>query len=130
MDKYKHKQEVWRRKWEDESTSSTIGERFPHVKRVEVNVTRQFLCAFFKKEESDKRTLTTTSKMSLIFDCLNGDCTGYGFNLTQELWTALLNKSEIHGEKVCDGKEDWKYRNSVGNSCQSKIVYTITPKYE
>lgn len=116
--------------WDLYRSASTIAERFPDCKCVKISVKIRFTSAFGVHEKDYQRNLLPTDKLHLHFDCVNGDCTGNGFSLTNQLWNSLQSKSEISGELRCEGKEDWKYIHSSGNTCYTTLFFKITPYYE
>lgn len=128
---YKQIEEHKRRRstleWEFCCDAPTISENFPECKMVEIKVSITFKSAFGIYEKEYMRTLFPKDKLHLHYDCVNRDCTGYGFSLTSLLTESLLSKSEKIGELRCEGKEDWKYQKSSGNTCLTTLKYRINP---
>lgn len=107
--------------------ASTIRELSPDCKGVEIQVKLSFISGVGKSEKGISRTLGKDDKAFLYHDCLNPDCTGFGFSLVDEIYSAIMSRQIIEGIKRCEGKEDWKYVDHAGCSCQSECMYRIIP---
>jgi len=70
--------------------------------------------------------LNPNDKLFWYHKCLNRDCTGSGFFLTDEILEAIRTHKVVEGKKYCDGKEDWKYLDASGCSCETTLYYNIT----
>ena len=115
-----------------EVTSSYIGDRYNDLKAVTVRVQITFSSAVLTSPHTEEysRTLGPTDKLYLHYDCVNPDCTGYGFGLTEVLRDALNSRKCVEGRMACSGKEDWGYRDSSGCSCDTVLEYKIEPEFE
>ena len=116
--------------WEMMTHSPIIRELAPEIKTVSVKVKIEFhtaVCNPIIKEYY--RELNSQDRLYLHYDCANNDCTGYGFDLTQILSQAIRTKQVLSGEIYCKGKEDWKYLNASGCSCQTTLYYEIEPHF-
>lgn len=116
--------------WEMMTHSPVIREIAPEIKTVSVKVKLVFntaVCNPIIKEHNSE--LSPQDRLYLHYDCANNDCTGYGFDLTQILSQAIRTKQMLSGEMHCEGKEDWKYLNASGCSCQTTLYYEIEPKF-
>lgn len=115
-----------------EDTSSYIGDRYNDLKAVEVRVRITFRSAVLTSLHTEEysRTLGPTDKLYLHYKCVNPDCTGYGFDLTDVLRDALNSRKCVEGSMTCSGKEDWKYIDSSGCSCDAVLEYKIEPEFE
>lgn len=107
----------------------TIQELSSDCKGVELDITLSFISAFGKSEENIKVLLDPDKKAYWFRECLNGDCTGRGFSLTDEIYLAVMSKRILEGTLRCDGKEDWKYVDHNGFSCPSECHYRIVPLF-
>lgn len=115
-----------------EDTASYIGDRYNDLKAVKIRVQITFRSAVltFPYTEEYSRTLGPTDKLYLHYKCVNPDCTGYGFDLTDVLRDALNSRKCVEGNMACSGKEDWKYIDSSGCSCDTVLEYRIEPEFE
>lgn len=107
----------------------TIQELSSDCKGVELDISLSFVSAFGKSEENIKVSLNPDNKAYWFHQCLNGDCTGWGFSLTDEIYSAVMSKQILEGTLRCDGKEDWKYVDCNGFSCASECRYRIAPLF-
>lgn len=114
-----------------EDTSSYIGDRYNDLKAVKVCVQITFRSAVLTSPYTEEysRTLGPTDKLYLHYKCVNPDCTGYGFDLTDVLRDALNSRKCVEGRMACSGKEDWGYRDSSGCSCDTVLEYKIEPEF-
>lgn len=78
----------------------------------------------------DDVILNPDDKLFWYHKCLNRDCTGSGFYLTDEISEAIRSHNIVKGEKYCDGKEDWKYLDASGCSCETTLFYEIRPVFK
>lgn len=112
-----------------ERGARTIGELFPHVDHVQVEVSIIFETAVCKTTSHlFKRTLKPQDKVHLYYECINPDCTGSGFSLTSALYECLQYNKLMEGSIRCNGKEDEKYMNATGCSCMTTCRYKLKPE--
>ena len=101
------------------------------VSSIEIDYTMTFLSGVCPIQPLvEKVLLTPDDKLFLYIPCLNKDCTGNGFYLTDQIERAIHLRQVITGEINCGGKEDWKYLDSRGCSCLTTLQYTITPVFK
>lgn len=108
-----------------------IKEIDPNVLSVEIHYEMRFLtgvCPIKPLMEDVK--LNPNDKLFWYHKCLNQDCTGSGFFLTDEISEAVRTHKVVEGKKYCDGKEDWKYLDASGCSCETTLYYKITPIFK
>lgn len=74
--------------------------------------------------------LNPNDKLFWYHICLNSDCTGSGFYLTDEISKAVESHKVVKCEKSCNGKEDWKYQDASGYSCMTTLHYEIRPVFK
>ena len=74
--------------------------------------------------------LNPSDKLFWYHKCLNRDCTGSGFYLTEEISEAIESHKVVTGKKSCNGKEDWKYQDASGCSCMTTLHYEIKPVFK
>ena len=98
---------------------------------IEIDYTMTFLSGVCPIQPLVKKVvITPDDKLFLHIPCLNKDCTGNGFYLTDEIERAIHLRQVITGKINCVGKEDWKYLDSGGCSCLTTLKYTITPIFK
>ena len=73
--------------------------------------------------------LMPNEKLFWYHPCLNKDCTGCGFCLTDELQDAIKLHKIVKGVRYCKGKEDWKYLRASGCSCMTTLKFEIKPVF-
>lgn len=116
--------------WDMYASSPILREIAPDVKTISVKVKIVFNTAVCKPIIKEyQKELEPQDRYYVHFDCANNDCTGHGFDLTHILSQAIKSKETISGEMHCDGKEDWKYLDSSGCSCQTTLYYEVTPHF-
>ena len=115
-----------------ENTASYIGDRYKDLKAVEVRVQITFRSAVTQSPSTKEccRSLGSSNILFLHYECVNPNCTGYGFDLTEVLRDALNSRKCVEGSMTCSGKEDWKYIDSSGCSCDTVLEYKIEPEFE
>lgn len=129
--KNKLKENRFKIRWEEECSSLYIKDIYSNVRSISVTVRIVFESAVLARpvEKEYFRTLTPDDRLFLYYDCLNPDCTGHGFNLTNILRTSIERKQCIQDTLFCEGKEDWKYLHASGCSCMTKLFYKIEPEF-
>lgn len=117
--------------WSMYANSPIIREIAPEVKTISVKVKIVFNTAVVRDPiiKEYQTVLVSQDRYYLHYDCANNTCTGYGFDLTDILRQAIRSKNTISGKINCDGKEDWKYLDSSGCSCQTTLYYEVTPHF-
>ena len=115
--------------YENKLSSPTVKELSEECKGVSIDVELTFISAFGRSDKVYNVILTSADKAYFHRDCLNNDCTGSGFSLSNEIREAIRSRKTKEGVIRCDGKEDWKYMNNVGNSCMSTCKYRIEPHF-
>ena len=124
----KIKQTRWMSEYEQRLYAKSIAEINPKCKGIKIIGKLSFQTAVCPIEpQIIDQTLDSTSKAYFCCDCLNPNCTGSGFSLTNEIRQSIQKLCEISGTKKCNGKEDWKYIDAVGCSCMSQLDYNIIP---
>ena len=123
------KRNRWQLAYDRSSIANTIGRLSPECKGVEMYIKLSFTSAFGKNEQEFNISLKPNDKAHWYHECLNGDCTGSGFSLDNEIYSAVTLKQIKEGILSCEGKEDWKYIDHNGFSCCSKCKYQIVPQF-
>lgn len=102
-----------------------------NVIKVEIHYEMSFLTGVCPtKPLMENVILNPNDKLFWYHKCLNRDCTGSGFFLTDEISEAIRTHKVVEGKKYCDGKEDWKYLDASGCSCETTLYYNITPIFK
>ena len=117
----------WIVEYENMLASLSVKEISTECKGVNLHVELSFVSAFGRNEKEFNIILTPVDKAYFHQDCLNKDCTGSGFSLSNDIQEAIKSRKTMNGIIRCDGKEDWKYMNHNGNSCISSCKYLIEP---
>lgn len=108
-----------------------ISEIYSDVLEVKIHYEMRFLTGVCPKSTLiDDIILNPSDKLFWYHKCLNRDCTGNGFYLTDEISEAIEFHKVVKGEKSCNGKEDWKYQDASGYSCMTTLHYEIRPVFK
>ena len=108
-----------------------ISEIYSDVLEVKIHYEMRFLTGVCPKSTLiDDIILNPSDKLFWYHKCLNRDCTGNGFYLTDEISEAIEFHKVVKGEKSCNGKEDWKYLDDSGCSCETTLLYEIRPVFK
>ena len=107
----------------------TIRELYSGCIGVELHIKLSFTSAFGKNEQDFDLVMKPDDRAHWYHECLNRDCTGFGFSLDNEIYSAIQSKQIKEGTIRCDGKEDWKYIDNSGCSCMSECQYRIVPLF-
>lgn len=108
----------------------TLGDVFPDIESVEICTSVLFESGVGVETEKEYRiVLGRNDKLYVYIPCLNNDCTGFGFDLTDIVRESMRKRESDFGKVECDGKEDWKYYGSSGHTCQSTLDYAVFPQY-
>jgi hypothetical protein len=114
-----------------ENAASYIGDQYKDIKVVKVTVRITFRSGVlsYPSIQEYSRTLGPGNKLFLHYECVNPNCTGFGFDLSYVIRDALHSRKCVEGRMACSGKEDWKYQNSLGCSCDTVLEYKIEPEF-
>lgn len=125
----RRKQDRWQYEYDHREVANTVGEINSQCKRIRVIGKQSFLTPVCNTEPMViDIILNANDKAYFHRDCINRDCTGNGFSLTDKIYEAAKSMKEICGTLHCNGKEDWKYIDASGCSCMSKLEYCIIPE--
>lgn len=113
------------------SNAKTLHSEFPEVEYVTIFAIVTFTSGTGMLVEKEyNRKLDKDSLMYVHFPCTNKDCTSLGFDITDIVRDCIRRKEEVTVEDIrCDGKEDWKYYNAVGCSCDTTLYCVVTPHF-
>ena len=123
------KRNRWQLAYDRREIARTIRELCSECIGVELHIKLSFTSAFGKNEQDFDLILKPDDKAHWYHACLNQDCTGFGFSLDDEIYSAIQSKQIKEGTIRCDGKEDWKYIDNSGCSCMSGCLYRIVPLF-
>lgn len=103
--------------------TKTICEVFPDIEFIEIIYKLYHSSAFGKQEKSGTWSVNLESRMNLILDCLNNECSSAGFDLKNEISSMYRNhQNEKSREMHCDGQEAPDHPEQ---SCNGVLNYTI-----
>lgn len=105
-----------------------IEDVYPRVEKIEIEylIEHNSFVGYNKKDE--KWTLTPQSEMYFVIKCLNSECTSIGFDLSQEVSSAIDNhETEVSGTMRCQGKEAPDHPRQ---SCSGTLKFTIRITYK
>lgn len=112
------------------SAAKPINKQFSDVENVHILAIASFSSPFTGLiEKRYELTLSPSNLLYAHFPCVNRDCTGAGYDITDKIRECLKEHKSIEGNIQCDGKEDWKYIGHSGCSCQSELNYQIIPSF-
>lgn len=123
------KRNRWQIAYDRREIARTIRELSSECKCVELHIKLSFTSVFGKNEQDFNLIIKPDDKAHWYHECLNHDCSGFGFHLGNEIYSAILSKQIKEGTIRCDGKEDWKYIGNSGCSCMSECQYRIVPLF-
>ena len=107
-------------------------EEFPDVEYVTIFATMYFASGTGVTEEKEKEYNIRLDKDNMLyvhFPCINDNCTGLGFDVTEDVRSSIRKREEVTNRIQCSGKEDWKYYGSAGCSCDTTLSYVVTPHF-
>lgn len=113
------------------SNAKPLRSEFPEVEYVTLSVIITFVSGTEVSVEREYNIrLDRDSLLYVHFPCANRDCTSLGFDITEIVRDSIRRKAEITEEDIrCDGKEDWKYYNAVGCSCDTTLYCVVIPHF-
>lgn len=105
----------------------TIVEMFPQSNGIHVRYKIEHTDFAGHIERSNEYDLLPKDRLCIQVPCPNRDCTQGYFSLTSEADKCLRYGKEVSGKMRCHGKEDFKYYDHNGFTCDTTIDYIITP---
>lgn len=110
------------------SDARKIEKVFPDVERIEILYLNEHKCIFGNTKKEDKLTLTPQSEDIFVIDCLNSECTSFGYDLKNDIRTMISeHKTELTGKRNCEGQEAHDHPEQ---SCGGSLNYTIKVIYK
>lgn len=130
--KYMTREENERRKREHwnfiYSNARKIEKVFPTTDRIEISYVIEHKCIFCNTKKENVLTFNPQSEDVFVIDCLNPECTSFGYDLKNEIRTMISeHKIELTGERNCEGQEA---HNHPEHSCEGSLKYTIKIFYK
>ena len=113
-------------KTRERSYAKTISELYPERKGVHVKYKVSYSCFAGHAERSNEYCLTPDDKLCIQVTCPNRDCTQGYFSLTSEASDCLSYGRKVEGRKLCQGKEDFKYYDHSGFTCQTELEFELS----
>ena len=103
-----------------------IGELWPCVKSIKISVEETNNSIDNAKDSPKGRLYVPTNSCKFTFPCINPTCTCGNIDLSDEVSQMIQEqKTELKGEKICEGKGGKLYNYR----CMSKLKYEITIEY-
>lgn len=109
----------------DERLVSSV---FPNVEKIVIEYEIEHKSIFGDSKKTESTTYSPNSKANFIFECLNGECTSFYFDLKNVISTMVCEKlSTSEGTLDCKGSEapDHLYQ-----SCSGTLTYKISIEYK
>lgn len=105
------------------SDARKIEKVFPTIDRIDISYINEHKCIFGNTEKEDTLTFTPQSEDIFVIDCLNPECTSFGYDLKNEIHTMISDhKTEFIGERNCEGQEAHDHpEQRCGGSLKYKI---------
>ena len=111
------------------SDARKIEKGFPTVEGIEIAYINSHK-SIVNKTEPTKKVISFTPQSLDIFviDCLNPECSSFGYDLKKEIRTMIHNhKTEQKGELHCEGQDAPDHPEQ---SCEGSLKYTIRIVYK
>ena len=107
--------------------SKYIFELFPEKKGVHVwyKISHTDFASHIERE--NQFDLISKDRLYVQISCPNRTCTQGYFTLTSEASECLRTGREVRGKKFCHGKEDYKYYDHNGFTCDTTLEFVISP---
>lgn len=110
------------------SDTRRINEVFPDIASIKIQYHLYHTSFCDRREEEKSWSVNMQSQMNFYIDCLNPECSSYGFNLENEIYSMYRAKqTEKTGEMRCGGQEAPDHPEQ---SCDGRINYTIKIVYK
>lgn len=120
------KRRISENKYMERSQARTIAEAFPGRNGIHVWYKVEHTGFAGHVERGHEFDLLPKDALCIQVPCPNRDCTKGFFSLTAEAWGCLKDGRERTGKMDCHGKEDFKYYDHNGFTCQTELQYRIT----
>lgn len=110
------------------SNARKIEKVFSEVERIEIFYLNEHKCIFGNTAKKGSLTYTPQSEDVFVIDCLNPECTSFGYDLRNEIRTMICeHKTELTGKQNCEGQEAHDHPEQ---RCGGSLKYTIKIIYK
>ena len=110
-------------------SSASLAESFPKLKSLRVDLEYFDTTGITRNGGMKYKANLEHAKSIFCFNCLNGDCVGGDFDLSQQLSRAIASRQKVvTGELRCQGVRHNKERKDRV-PCQSLLCYKLTLGY-
>ena len=110
------------------SNAKKIEKVFPDVESIEIFYLNEHNCIFGNSKKEGTLTYTPQSEDVFVIDCLNPECTSFGYDLKNEIRTMIgEHKTELTGERNCEGQEAHDHPEQ---NCGGSLKYAIRIFYK
>lgn len=120
------KRQISTNKARELSTAKTIAESFPERKGIRIWYKIEHMDSFCHTVRENSLEMLPKDRLCVQISCPNRTCTQGFFSLTSEAWNCLKDGEESTGMMHCQGKEDYKYYDHNGFTCNTTLEYKIT----
>jgi len=109
--------------------SASVADKFPQLRSLRVDLTYVNTDGLSENNEIKYTVNLANAKSVFRFDCLNRECVGGDFDLSQVLTNAYAeHRTTVVGETRCQG---WANKNTIGTvRCQNILRYKLSLGYE
>lgn len=109
-------------------TGILIKDLYPQVKNIEIHYEMEHRSFCDISHEKRIWTITPQDEVFFLLDCLNSECTSAGFDLRNEVSSAIhSHRTEVTGKMRCEGQEAHDHPEQ---SCGGHLQYTIKITYK
>ncbi len=114
---------------EQVNNSATLSEKFPKLKTLRVTVDYFDSAGVTRQGGMKYKVNLAHSKSLFCFNCVNHDCVGGDYDLTEQVAQAIsARRKVVNGELRCQGTRHNKERKEA-RPCQSILRYKLTFGY-
>ena len=111
------------------SNARIIEKVFPTIERIEIAYVNRHQTIVDNQPPIENVKIFTSQDLDIfVIDCLNRDCSSFGYDLKKEIRTMISeHKTELTGKRNCEGQEAPKHPEQ---SCEGSLKYTIKIFYK
>jgi hypothetical protein len=111
------------------NNSPTLAEKFPKLKSLQVTVDYFDSSGTTRSGGMKYKVNLTHGKSLFCFNCVNPDCSGGDYDISDELAQAIAHKQKlVEGEVRCQGTRHNRERKQ-NSPCQAIMRYKLTLAY-
>lgn len=109
-------------------TGIRIEELYPDVEKIEIEHVRDHTSFCGRSHKEGTWTITPQSEVYFLLECLNRECTSFGFDLRSVVSSTIHSRmTELSGEMHCEGQEAPDHPEQ---SCDGYLKYTVRITYK